>query len=81
MKLHIKRANYAGAICREAYHLNLVVEDPRNYQMDDKGNVIWNNICYPDDISEFVFNRDKENSDQPESEASNDFEDEIYDDC
>ena len=49
--------------------------------MDDKGNVIWNNICYPDDISMFVFDRDEENSDQPEFEASNDFEDEIDDDC
>ena len=46
--------------------------------MDDKGNVIWNNICYPDDI--FVFDKDEENSDQPDFEASNDFEDEIDDD-
>ena len=48
--------------------------------MDDKGNVLWNNICYPDDISEFVFDRDEENSDQPDFEANSDFEDEIHDD-
>ena len=30
---------------------------------------------------QFVFDRDEENSDQPEFEASNDFEDEIDDDC
>ena len=48
--------------------------------MDDKGNVVWNNICYSDDISEFVFDRDEENSDQLDFEASSDFEDEIDDD-
>ena len=37
-------------------------------------------ICYSDNISEFVFDRDEENSDQLDSEASSDFEDEIDDD-
>ena len=37
-------------------------------------------ICYPDDISQFVFDRDEENGDQPDFEASNGFEDEIDDD-
>ena len=55
-------------------------EDPRNHWTDDKGNVVWNNICYSDDISEFVFDRDEENSDQLDFEASSDFEDEIDDD-
>ena len=68
-------------IYKEAYRLNLVLEDPRNHWTGDKRNVIWNNICYPNDISEFVFDRDEENSDQLESEASNDSEDEIDDDC
>ena len=68
-------------IYRETYRLNLVPEDPRNHRTDDKGNVIWNNICNPDDISEFVFDRDEENRDLSEFEASNDFEDEIDDDC
>ena len=81
MELYIKRVNYVVVIYREAYHLSLVLEDPRNHQTDDKGNVIWNDICYPDDISEYVFDRDEENSDQPEFEASNDFEDEIDDNC
>ena len=42
--------------------------------------MVWNNICYSDDISEFVFDRDEENSDQLDFEASSDFEDEIDDD-
>ena len=57
-----------------------MLEDPGNHWTDDKGNVAWNNICCPDDISEFVFDRDEENSDQADFEASNDFEDEIDDD-
>ena len=48
--------------------------------MDDKGNVVWNNICYADDILEFVSDRDEENGDQLYFEASSDFEDEIDDD-
>ena len=55
-------------------------EDPRNHLTDDKRNVVWNNICYSDGISEFVFERDEENSDQLDFEASSDFEDEIDDD-
>ena len=47
---------------------------------DIKGNIVRNNICYPNDISEFVFDRDEENSDQPDFETSSDFEDEIDDD-
>ena len=37
-------------------------------------------FVYSDDISEFVFDRDEENSDQLDFEASSDFEDEIEDD-
>ena len=55
-------------------------EDPRNHGTDDKENVVWNNICYSDDISEFVLDRDEENSDLLDFEASSDFEDEIDDD-
>ena len=36
-------------------------------------------MCYPDDILQLAFDRDEENSDQPDFEASNDFEDEIVD--
>ena len=49
-----------------------MLEDPRNHWTDDKGKVVWNNICSADDIPEFVFDRDKENSDQPDFEASSD---------
>ena len=55
-------------------------ENPRNHWTDDKGNVVWNNICYADDILEFVSDRDEENSDQLYFESSSDFEDEIDDD-
>ena len=32
-------------------------------------------------MSQFVFDRDEEDSDPPDFEASNDFEDKIDDDC
>ena len=35
-------------------YLNLVLEDPSNHETDGKGNVVWSNIYYPEDITEFV---------------------------
>ena len=79
LELHIKRANYVAAIYRQADHLNLALEDPRNHGWDDKGNVVWSNICYPEDISELLFDRNEANDDESDFEASSDFED-VFDD-
>ena len=48
LELHMKRANYVRVIYRQAYCLNLLPEDPRNQGTDDKGNLVWGNICYPE---------------------------------
>ena len=61
-------------IHRQAYHLNPVLEDPRNHRTDNKGNVVWNNIFYPDVITEFLFDRNEENNYQSDFEASSGFE-------
>ena len=45
-----------------------------------KGMSFGTNICYPEDISEFVFDIDQENNDQSDFEASSEFENEIDDD-
>ena len=47
---------------RQAYHLNLTLDDPRNHGTD--GNLVWSNICYPEDITELVSNKDEENTDK-----------------
>ena len=57
-----------------------MLEDPRNHWTDDKANVVWNDICCPEDKLEFLFDRDKENNDQSDFEASSDFENEADDD-
>ena len=47
---------YVAVIHRQAYYLNLTL-DPRNHGTD--GDLVWSNICYPEDITELVFNTDR----------------------
>ena len=61
---NLKEASYEAVIYRQAYRLNLVLEDARNHGTDEKRTVVWSNICYIEDISEFLFDRDEENNDQ-----------------
>ena len=42
----------------------------RNHGTDEKGIDFRSNICYLEDISEFVFDRNEANSDQSEFQAS-----------
>ena len=77
-ELHIERAHYVAVIHRQAYHLNFMLDDPRNHRTD--GNLVWGNNCYPEDITQFVFDKDEENNDHSDFEASSDFENEVEDD-
>ena len=41
-----------------------MLDDPRNHGTDNTENLVWSHICYPEDITEFVFHKDEENTNQ-----------------
>lgn len=47
------------------------LDNPNNHGWDDQGNVIWSNICYPDDFSELLV--DMEDIDVAGTEFDDDF--------
>jgi hypothetical protein len=86
LQYHIMRSNYVAYIFRTAGELFVDVDDPANHRWDEKGNVVWSNVSYPQDISELLLvkhgNVDSEN-DNPDNDDSGDtlvFEDDLDDD-
>ena len=53
--LHVMRANYVGYIFRNADRLFMDVDDPTNHGWDEQMKVVWTSVCYPLDVSEFLF--------------------------
>ena len=49
------RANYVGYIFRNADRLFMDVGDPMNHGWDEQMKVVWTSVCYPLDVSEFLF--------------------------
>jgi hypothetical protein len=56
---------------RQAKELVMNLDNPDNHEWDDQGNVIWSNICYPEDLSELLV--DMEDKDVAETEFDDDF--------
>ena len=53
--LQVMRANYVGYIFRNADRLFMDVDDPTNHGWDEQMKVVWTSVCYPLDVSEFLF--------------------------
>lgn len=70
-QLHTIRANYVAQMYRQAKELVMNLDNPDNHEWDDQGNVIWSNICYPEDLSELLV--DMEDKDVAETEFDDDF--------
>ena len=55
LQFHVMRANYVGYTFRNADRLFMDVDDPTNHRWDEQMKVVWTSVCYPPDVSEFLF--------------------------
>lgn len=80
LKLHIIRANYVASIFRKANHLILDLDEPTNHGWDERGEVIWSSVCYPDDVSELLIGQEEvEDEDEFDLVQNSDLEDDFDD--
>ena len=56
---------------RQANELVMNLDNPDNHGWHDQGNVIWSNICSPEDLSELLV--DIEDMDVAQTEVDDDF--------
>ena len=54
LRIHTTRANYVAKMYRQANGLVMNLDNPDNHGWHDQRNVIWSNICYPEDLSELL---------------------------
>ena len=84
LKLHIKRSNYVASIFRQAGCLMMDLDDPANHGWDERGSVVWSDVCYPDDVAELLLLNELVNDDGDDEadliegdDSDNDFDEEI----
>jgi hypothetical protein len=70
---HIMRANYVAYIFWHADQLLVELESPDEHGWDGDGNVVWSDICYPEEIDVLLAGTKSENS----SSYDNDYEDDL----
>ena len=77
LQFHVMRSNYVGYIFRNADRLFIDIDSPTNHGWDEQLKVIWSSLCYPPDVSEFLF--DMQSDDDSESDhdinVTTDFDD------
>ena len=80
LRYHIMRANYVAYIFRHAGQLQMDLESPDGHGWNADGNVVWSDICYPQEIDALLAATDSENSSCPDDEEyENDLDVEIED--
>jgi hypothetical protein len=77
LKLHIIRANYVASIFRKANHLIIDLDEPTNHGWDERWEVIWSSVCFPDDVSELLIGQEVE--DELDFVQNSDLEDDFDD--
>lgn len=70
LKLHTTPAYYVAHMYRQTKEFAINPDNPSNRGWDDQGNVIWSNICCPDDLSELLI--DMKDIDVAETDFNND---------
>ena len=82
LKYHIIGSNYAAHIFRHANQPVLDIEKAENHGCDEEGKVCCSNECYPEEVSDFLLEKEHGAedalSDNDDSESY--FEDDIDDD-
>ena len=74
------RANYVAYIFRHAGQLQMDLESPDGHGWNADGNVVWGDICYPQEIDALLAATDSENSSfSDDQEYENDLDVEIED--
>ena len=71
LQRHIIHCNYVTSIYERANRLNMCLDSPKDHGWDDNGSLIWRDICFPDDVSELLFEKApnlEEISDEMESD-------------
>ncbi len=71
LKLHIERANYVASMYRQADRLMMDLDDPANHGRNEEGSVVWNDVCYPDDVATLLFDN-ADNADETDDADEND---------
>ena len=79
LKLHIIRANYVASIFRKANHLIIDLDEPTNHGWDERWEVIWSSVCFPDDVSELLIGQEVEDEDELDFVQNSDLEDDFDD--
>ena len=86
LRLHIQRSNYVASIFRQAGCLMMDLDDPANHGWDERGSVVWSDVCYPDDVAELLLTNEIVNDDDDDrvdlmegDDSDNDFDEEIID--
>ena len=82
LKYHIIRSNYVAYIFRHANQLVLDIEKAENHGWDEEGKVCWSNECYPEEVSDFLLEKEHggEDSLSDNNDSESYFEDDIDDD-
>ena len=82
LKYHINRSNYIAYICRHAIQLVLDIEKADNHGCDEEGEVCWSDECYPEEVSDFLPEKEHggEDSLSDNDDSESYFEDDIDDD-
>ena len=81
LRYHIMRANYVAYIFRHAGQLQMDLESPHDgHGWNADGNVVWSDICYPQEIDALLAATDIKNSScSDDEEYENDLNVEVED--
>ena len=82
LKYYLIRSNYVAYIFRYANQLVLDIERAENHGGDEEGKVCWSDECYPDEVSDFLFEKEHggEDSLSDNDDSESYFEDDIDND-
>jgi hypothetical protein len=73
------RANYVAYIFWHADQLLVELESPDEHGWDGDGNVVWSDICYPEEIDALLAGTESENSSSSDDDYEDDLDVEIED--
>ena len=77
LRLHCKRANHVAMIFKQADRLILQLEEPANHGWNERGAVVWSDVCFPEDVSELLLDGETGNIESNDVEGSDSEEEDM----